>query len=174
MLHVRYICILTACTILPALCWTPRFSLYCGSTVNRNNLITLKVREAATKVSTGHPKILGSRRLHQWIYKPKTPDHNQFENEARFHELELVKLIAIARLHTEVVPDSTGTPVNSVSAQVKDAEVNATDDRKAKKAIAMNEKEAPERHAHRYLMEDEGAGRNAVVDAWGAHSNLPT
>ncbi len=62
------------------------------------------------EVSTADQRLLGSRKLHQWVNKPKTLDANHFDNEAQCFELELVKLITIARLHTEVSAKSMQAP----------------------------------------------------------------
>ncbi len=77
--------------------------------------------ETARPPSTPEPKLFGSRRLYRWMHKPQKTESIIYEDDTR--GLELIKLITIARLHSEVAVEST-RPASYAPAQENTGEIS--------------------------------------------------
>ena len=102
---VRALGLFTVCMVSPASCWTSSHCLQCTYNIVRRNQVMaiskVRMADTARPEPMKEPKLFGSRRLYRWMHKNREDD-NQC--------IELIKLITIAKLHSDVAMESTRAP----------------------------------------------------------------
>ncbi len=106
----RVLGLILVCLVIPVSCWTSSYTLKCNhNIVKRDHAGAFsKVRMANTakpSSSIAEPKLFGSRRLYRLMYKTLKMDARI--NEDEIHGLDLIKLITIAKLHSDAAGKST-------------------------------------------------------------------
>jgi hypothetical protein len=96
--------------VFPVTCWTSSYTFQCTHNVVKRDYAGAfsKVRMADTakpSSSIAEPKLFGSRRLYRWMHKTQKIDARINEDETR--GLDLIKLITIAKLHSDAAGEST-------------------------------------------------------------------
>ena len=120
-LAFRVLGLIAVCLASPVVCWTSSHTLQCIYNIaSRDHACAVsKVRMApdmAIPQSTAAPKLFGSRRLYRWVHKTQKTDNRIYEDDTRGYEL--IKLITIARLHSDEAVESRMAPAQRNTGEI--------------------------------------------------------
>ena len=113
-LIVTVLCFMFVFMVPRAACWTSSNSLHCKvNYFRRNNENAISKIYMADTARIAENKLFGSRRLYRWMHKAPTLDPKKYDDEAR--GIELIKLITIASLHSDVTAESTRASAQDIA-----------------------------------------------------------